>query len=148
MLLELIVYLCDNYGKSELVTQLVDSTRIHIIPTMNPDGYRNAMELKTGNGRHNGKNVDLNRNFPSIFTKTEDEIQPETAAVMSWSKIYPFVLSANLHGGSLVVNYPYDDNQKHLIDKSPSPDEPTFIMISKAYSKVNFQSDSKIVEGL
>jgi hypothetical protein len=36
LLLQLIVYLCDNYGKSQLITNLIESVRLHIVPTMNP----------------------------------------------------------------------------------------------------------------
>ena len=43
-LLYLIQYLCDNYGTDQVVTNLIDSTRIHILPTMNPDGYTRAQE--------------------------------------------------------------------------------------------------------
>jgi carboxypeptidase D len=67
----------------------------------------------------------------------KDVLQPETLAVMSWSALNPFVLSANLHGGSLVVNYPYDDNKDDKITFTPSPDEEAFKMVSKAYSMVN-----------
>jgi len=36
LLLQLIVYLCDNYGKSQLITNLIESVRLHIVPTLNP----------------------------------------------------------------------------------------------------------------
>jgi hypothetical protein len=34
--------------------------------------------------------------------------QPEVAAVMAWSKQHDFQLSASLHQGALVANYPFD----------------------------------------
>lgn len=39
MLLYLIKYLCERYGSDPRVTKLLDTTRIHILPSMNPDGY-------------------------------------------------------------------------------------------------------------
>lgn len=47
--------------------------------------------------------VDLNRNFPDQFGQEENSIQAETQALMDWIKSEPFVLSANLHGGSVVA---------------------------------------------
>lgn len=46
LLLNLIEYLCCNYGSDPEVTQLVNNTRIHIMPSMNPDGYEIAQEGK------------------------------------------------------------------------------------------------------
>ncbi len=37
-LLYLIAILCKNYGTNVYLTKLVDTTRIHIMPSMNPDG--------------------------------------------------------------------------------------------------------------
>lgn len=44
LLLLLIKYLCENYGSDERVTTLLNTTRIHILPSMNPDGYEMAHE--------------------------------------------------------------------------------------------------------
>lgn len=52
------------------------------------------------------------------------QVAPETYAVMKWMRSIPFVISANLHGGDLVVSYPYDLS-KHPLENmfSPTPDE-------------------------
>jgi len=75
---------------------------------MNPDGF----EQRT---RANSVGVDLNRNFPDRFagrTKRSappaHSVEPETEAVMRWTAQHNFVLCANFHGGSVVVNYPFD----------------------------------------
>ena len=39
LLLNLIEYLCVNYRRVDNITWLIDNTRIHLMPTMNPDGY-------------------------------------------------------------------------------------------------------------
>jgi carboxypeptidase D len=142
LLIQLMHYLCDNYGKSKLITRLIDSTRIHLVPTMNPDGYAKAMQQQRMSdlGRFNSNKIDLNRNFPSRFgnhTNSVDPIQPETEAIIAWARMYPFVLSANLHGGALVVNYPWDDNEKSITIETQSPDQEAFKMVAKAYSKAH-----------
>ncbi|XP_041796118.1 carboxypeptidase D isoform X2 [Chelmon rostratus] len=139
LLLNLIEYLCRNYGTDPEVTKLVNSTRIHIMPSMNPDGYEVASEgdVKGYKGRNNSNNFDLNRNFPDQFVTITEPRQPETIAVMSWLKSTPFILSANLHGGSLVVNYPYDDDKNGKTQYSQSPDDKVFQQVSRAYSQEN-----------
>ncbi|XP_045606804.2 carboxypeptidase D isoform X1 [Procambarus clarkii] len=137
-LLLLIQYLLEGYGTNERATNIVNTTRIHIMPTMNPDGFEAANEGDYGGvmGRSNANGIDLNRNFPDqyFFTK-DDERQPETLAVMKWVKQYPFVLSANLHGGSLVANYPWDDNPRSQGGVySKCPDDDVFKKLAKAYS--------------
>ncbi|XP_025706924.1 carboxypeptidase D [Callorhinus ursinus] len=141
LLLNLIEYLCKNFGTDPEVTDLVRSTRIHLMPSMNPDGYEKAQEGDSVSviGRNNSNNFDLNRNFPDQFFQITDPTQPETIAVMSWMKSYPFVLSANLHGGSLVVNYPFDDDEQGLATYSKSPDDAVFQQIALSYSKENSQ---------
>ena len=44
MLVDLIELLCENYGKDEFLTLMVNTTRIHIMPTMNPDGFEKSTE--------------------------------------------------------------------------------------------------------
>ena len=52
---------------------------------------------------------DLNRNFPGYFEENPAPLQPETKAIISWVKEKQFLVSANLHGGAFLVNYPYDN---------------------------------------
>lgn len=69
ILLHFIEKLLENYNKDDEITRLVDSTRIHIMPSMNPDGYETAKNDKRGErarctgvlGRPNADGVDLNR---------------------------------------------------------------------------------------
>lgn len=139
LLLNLAKLLLENYGTNSLVTALINSTRVHLLPSMNPDGYELSKEgdCESETGRPNARNYDLNRNFPDRFGENLDNSirQPEVEAVMRWSKEYQFTLGANLHGGSLVANYPYDGNQGSKDGMyEAAPDDNLFVHLAKTYS--------------
>ncbi len=140
-LLWLMQTLCNNYSSDPSIRDLVDSTRIHLLPSMNPDGYAVAKEgeilpLDFG-GRANSKGIDLNRNFPDRFGKTQDDRQPETQAVIDWIHKYPFVLSIGIHSGALVASYPYDNSPNGSNVYTPTPDDDVFRNLSLTYSNAH-----------
>ncbi|KAL2736992.1 carboxypeptidase D [Vespula squamosa] len=144
LLLLLLKYLCENYGRDKRVTQIVNTIRLHILPSMNPDGYEISKvgDIYGLKGRANAKGVDLNRNFPDLYVTNDynKEQEPETRAVMNWIASIPFVLSANLHGGALVANYPYDNGPEPESNlPNPSPDNDVFKMLALTYSKAHPQ---------
>lgn len=134
-LLRLAELLLMNYGKNDFLTKLVDRTRIHLMPSMNPDGYERGLEgdEMTGPGRDNANGVDLNRNFPRRKGNSQMP-EPETLKIMEWSRSVPFVISANLHGGTKLINYPFDDFQ---FGKSRTGDHEIFIKLAYSYARAH-----------
>ncbi|XP_076253987.1 carboxypeptidase D svr [Rhynchophorus ferrugineus] len=143
LLLYLIKYLCERYGTDDRITKLLNTTRIHLLPSMNPDGYEMATEgdASSGKGRNNANNFDLNRNFPDQYGINQYNrfLEPETQLIMRWISSEPFVLSANLHNGALVANYPYDDNPPNVPEnnENPSPDNALFKYLASTYSNAH-----------
>lgn len=144
LLIRLANWLCDNYMKDPLATFIVKRVHLHILPTMNPDGF----SLRR---RGNANNVDLNRDFPDQFFPINDDVdlrQPETKAVMSWLKGRHFTASASLHGGALVANYPWDGSDDKRRQYYACPDDKTFQYLSSVYSQSHFNmSMSKEFQG-
>ncbi|EMP30207.1 Carboxypeptidase M [Chelonia mydas] len=139
LLLHLIDFLVTNDQSDPVVTKLIDSTRIHIMPSMNPDGFEatTVHDCYYSEGRFNKNGKDLNRNFPDVFNSNNVTIQPETQAVINWIKNETFVLSANLHGGALVASYTFDNGNPatgSLQGYSRSQDDDVFIHLAKTYS--------------
>ncbi|XP_078080466.1 carboxypeptidase N catalytic chain [Mustelus asterias] len=161
LLIQLAQYLCEEYNlRNPRITHLIHQTRIHILPSMNPDGYEVAAnqgsEANTYlTGRANARGVDLNRNFPdlhltlqkqqrrnhhvSLAPNWQQQTEQETYAVIRWLQSYNFVLSANLHGGAVVANYPFDKAQEpsrgpHRSTASVTPDHKLFQELAKVYS--------------
>ncbi|XP_075676964.1 carboxypeptidase D-like isoform X2 [Dermatophagoides pteronyssinus] len=143
LLLHLIEYLLTNYENDPYIRSLVDNTRIHLMPSMNPDGFESSREGQCigGNGRFNMRGIDLNRNFPDKFTMRNEKEQEEVSAIRRWLEHIPFVLSANLHGGALVASYPYDNTPVNMLSRwklsyepSLTPDNDVFKHLAEVYS--------------
>ncbi|XP_078620941.1 carboxypeptidase E-like [Branchiostoma floridae x Branchiostoma japonicum] len=184
ILVYLIQYICQQYQAGDSrIRSLVHETRIHIMPSMNPDGFEYAQAYTPPSnpndtdwtylaGRYsffdNGEQydgfngTDLNRNFPELNSvvyryentsgpnhhlSVPDDFwtgntvslgpAPETKLVMDWILRYPFVLSANLHGGELVSNYPYDLSRTYPNNPQAytrCPDDEVFIELAKTYA--------------
>lgn len=67
---------------------------------------------------------------------------------MNWSLSEPFVLSANLHGGALVANYPYDGNPgMRSGHEYLTPDNPVFLHLAHTYSDVSRQISISLLYG-
>lgn len=164
LLLKLAVFLCDEYkSDNKEIKRLINMTRIHILPTMNPDGYAlasaaDAKDRTWLEGRANANGVDLNRDFPDLdsllyyfednkiprydhlleFFDSDSKHQAETNAVGRWILSLPFVLSANLHEGDLVANYPFDASRIPGANQyAKSADDATFRSLALSYAKAH-----------
>ncbi|XP_061663488.1 carboxypeptidase M isoform X2 [Syngnathoides biaculeatus] len=147
LLLQLVDDLVRSYRANETWSiQILNSTRIHFLPTMNPDGFDQAdTNCHLSQGRFNRNGVDLNRNFPDAFSGPRGRPDADAAnreaevqAVIGWLKTETFVLSANLHGGALVASYAYDNSNGggELVGRaSLTPDDDVFVHLAKVYSR-------------
>ncbi|EAT36941.1 AAEL011016-PA [Aedes aegypti] len=141
LLLHMIQYLITSYTTDPYIKWLLDNTRIHILPSLNPDGYAASKEgtCDGGQGRYNSRGFDLNRNFPDYFKQNNKRSQPETEAVKEWINKIQFVLSGSLHGGALVASYPYDNTPNAMFNSyvsqpSLTPDDDVFKHLSLTYA--------------
>ncbi|KAJ8983239.1 hypothetical protein NQ317_011647 [Molorchus minor] len=135
-------YLIDNYNTNMTVQWLLNNTRVHIMPSLNPDGFELVMDMQfcTGeDGRNTRGNVNLNRNFPDYFHPNVVVPTNESEAIMQWMSKKSFILSAALHGGALVASYPFDSILTTKSDgqhpPSPTPDDDVFKHLATVYSQ-------------
>lgn len=113
MMIRLIYYLLHNYATNAQVQELVDNVDIWICPIENPDGTyhtsNNSLNESPYSTRYNYHGVDLNRSYPEVGTVTATrDLEPEVQAMMNFGAEHHFVMSANMHGGAEVFNYPWD----------------------------------------
>lgn len=110
LMLRLADTLLSSYAVDPYITQLLDSVVVYINPLSNPDGtYHGGNSTVASAWRYNANYVDLNRNYPDPFGSDPlDSIQPENKAMIDYVAAHHFRLSANIHGGSEVLNYPWD----------------------------------------
>ncbi|XP_021902411.1 carboxypeptidase SOL1 isoform X2 [Carica papaya] len=134
LLILLANWICDNQMKDPLARLIIQNVHLHILPSMNPDGF----SIKR---RGNANNIDLNRDFPDQFSPLnddEDMRQPETRAIMNWLKEIHFTASASLHGGALVANYPWDGTPDRKSHYFSCPDDETFRFMASTYSRSHY----------
>ncbi len=122
LLLQLIDHLLNEYGKDTKITYLINNLNIWINPLANPDGtYFGGDSTVNEAKRYNLNNIDLNRNFPDPedgMHPDNNDWQKENIAMMDFMNKHHFVLSANLHTGAEVINYPWDTwHTRHADDQ-------------------------------
>jgi len=110
--LRLIDYLLNGYDNNIRLTDLVNNIDIWINPLANPDGaYDGGNQDVWSATRYNANWVDLNRNYPDPEDGQHPDgnfWQDETEIFMGLADSINFTISANMHGGAEVCNYPWD----------------------------------------
>ncbi|KAJ6668989.1 hypothetical protein lerEdw1_007798 [Lerista edwardsae] len=74
LLLLLMQFMCQEYlAGNPRIMRLIEDTRIHLLPSINPDGYEKAYEVGSelggwSLGRWTQDGIDINNNFPDLNT--------------------------------------------------------------------------------
>ncbi|MBR6177920.1 MAG: carboxypeptidase regulatory-like domain-containing protein [Bacteroidales bacterium] len=143
-MLRLINDLLINYGSDSYITWLVDNVQIYINPLANPDGlYNGNNNYVTNSTRYNANGVDLNRSFPTINNPVFDFYEPEVKAMIDFANAHYFSISANLHSGSEILNYPWDS---FYDSELPLPDNSWFEQICSKYVTTARKIDPEYME--
>ena len=120
--LRLIDYILNGYTNDSRLTDLVDNIDIWINPLANPDGaYFGGNQSVNSATRYNANWVDLNRNYPDPEDGPHPDGNPyqqETNIFIGLADTVDFTISANMHGGVEVCNYPWDTWNNSTADDS------------------------------
>ena len=113
----------------------MNTTDIHLLPSVNPDGY----EAET---RNNANDQDLNRAFPGwkdLGMPRNQQVkgrEKEVKAMINWILGNPFVLSISFHDGQVLINYPWDDSPSAVEgEQDLCPDDDVFSELSTIYAE-------------
>uniref|UniRef100_A0AAZ1X778 Peptidase M14 domain-containing protein n=1 Tax=Oreochromis aureus TaxID=47969 RepID=A0AAZ1X778_OREAU len=171
LLLLLMQFMCLEYlSGNQRIRHLVEETRIHLLPSVNPDGYEKAFEVGSeligwSLGRWSNDGIDIHHNFPdlnAILWAAEAKkwvprkmfnhhvaipdwyqstnVALETRALIAWIEKMPFVLGGNLQGGELVVTFPYDRTRSQGVVREQTPTPDDHIFRWLAFSYASWNS--------
>ena len=134
LMLRLIHYILHNQDEPK-VAEILNGVDLWICPLENPDGTYHTGNHIIGTSpistRANANGFDLNRNYPLINGSSTSPYQPEIQAMMNFMEKKNFVMSANLHGGAELFNYPWDSYTSY---QKLHPDTPWWITVGRAFA--------------
>ena len=138
MMLHLIDYLLNNYTTDPQVQNIMDNVDLWICPVENPDGMyaRNDNSMGgsswggSGSTRANANGVDLNRHYPEVGQPAKN-YEPEIQGMIDFASQHHFVMSANLHGGAELYNFPWDSWTTNQV---PHADESWWWLMGRAFA--------------
>ena len=116
-------YLLENYGTDEDATYILDNSHVYVTPMINPDG----IDLDT---RMNSRQVDLNRNYPFMWTDAASHgsgpaSEIEVSSNIAFIDKHEFDLYLTGHTGIVYLIYPWG------YSTDPSPDHNFYLKLEE-----------------
>ena len=138
MIMNLIDLFLRNPDQDASIEALLQTTRIHFLPSINPDGLEKSDygACAGSAGFNNSNNIELNTNFPDYFQCTTTPLQPEVKAIIDWMSKNTFVVSGHIASDDLATEYPYDNGPGYPTDSvySGTDDDDVFRFMASTYS--------------
>ncbi|KAH9691922.1 Carboxypeptidase SOL1 [Citrus sinensis] len=129
LLILLANWICDNHVKDSLARLIVENMHLHILPSMNPDGYA----LKR---RGNANNIDLNRDFPDqgalVANYPWDGTQDKRSFLLS---VYCKVMSLFIFGSCAEDGLIWTNFRRYYYG---CPDDEAFQFLASVYSRSHY----------